>query len=142
MEDEARGWRKAGVDVVVSLLEDDEQEQLVLSAEASVAQANGMRFVSFPVPDRGVPPSTQAAVALLRDLGRTLEQGENVAVHCRQGIGRSALIAAGLLVASGSDPEMALETVGSSRGLKVPETPEQERWVQRLSADRLVEIHR
>jgi protein-tyrosine phosphatase len=138
LEDEARGWRNAGLDVVVSLLEKDEEEQLALADEGRLAEASGLRFVSFPIEDRSVPASLPAAVVLLRDVGHALEQGKNVAIHCRQGIGRSALIAAGLLVAAGNDPESALETVGSARGLSVPETPEQRRWVQRLLSDRLV----
>jgi protein-tyrosine phosphatase len=63
-----------------------------------------------------------------------LENGKNVAVHCRQGIGRSGLFAAGVLAGSLLDPEQAFEIVSSARGLPVPETPEQRSWIQRLSA--------
>lgn len=61
-----------------------------------------------------------------------LEAGKNVAVHCRQSVGRSGMIAAGVLVTSGASPEEALRAVGSARGADVPETLEQRRWMQQL----------
>ena len=130
--DEATGWRRAGIDVVVSLLETDEAAQLDLLDEAKAARANGMRFISFPIPDRGVPASAQRAVALIAAISDALERGDNVAVHCRQGVGRSGLIAAGVLRSAGIDPERAIEVVSSARGQIVPETPGQRSWVQRL----------
>ena len=51
---------------------------------------------------------------------------------------RSGLIAAGTLIAAGVDPELALKSVSSARGLAIPETPEQRLWVERLLADHLV----
>jgi protein-tyrosine phosphatase len=105
LEDEATGWRRAGIDVVVSLLEDREAAQLDLLEERRAAEKNDMQFISFPIPDRGVPASTPQAVSLIASIAGALEQGKNVAVHCRQGIGRSGLIAAGVLVNSGVNPE-------------------------------------
>jgi protein-tyrosine phosphatase len=132
LEDEANGWRRSRVDVIVSLLEDDEAAQLDLADEAQAADATGVRFISFPIPDRGVPASAPAAVSLIAAVAGALEDGKNVALHCRQGIGRSGLIAAGLLAYSGVSPDRAIEVVSSARGLAVPETPEQRLWVQRL----------
>ena len=134
LEDEVSGLRRAGVDVVVSLLEKDESAQLDLSEEAKVMEANGLRFMSFSIPDRGVPASTPAAVSLIAAISDALEAGKNVAVHCRQGVGRSGLIAAGVLAGSGLEPERAIEVVSSARGQTVPETPDQRSWVQRLPA--------
>ena len=66
--DEASGWRASGLDVVVSLLEKEEAAQLDLLDERQAVEANNLRFLSFPIPDRGVPPSISQAVALLREL--------------------------------------------------------------------------
>jgi protein-tyrosine phosphatase len=137
LQDEVRGWRSAGLDVVVSLLEEEEQAQLELTEEGLLAEANGIRFLSFPIRDRGVPSSLQSTRSLLRVMNQSLEQGRNVAVHCRQGIGRSALIAAGAFMAAGLDAESALRAVGAARGLRVPETPEQRQWIERVLADYL-----
>ena len=132
LEDEAIGWRRAGIDVIVSLLEEHEASELDLVDEPKVAEANGMRFISFPIPDRGVPASSPAAASLITAISDVLEKGKNVAVHCRQGIGRSGLIAAGVLASSGFNPERAIEVVSSARGQTIPETPDQRLWVQRL----------
>src|SRR5690348_16390546 len=129
LEDEISGWRKAGLDVVVSLLEEDETEQLELSDEGAVAKSNGVRFVSFPIPDRGVPASTREALQLFSTIATALEEGKNVAVHCRQGIGRSGLIAAGVLLRSGLAVEKAIEVVSAARGETVPETSTQLQWI-------------
>ena len=90
-------------------------------------------FISFPIPDRGVPSSLQEAASLILGITAQLEAGKNVAVHCRQGIGRSGLIAAGTLVASGVGAEEAMQAVTSARGVPVPETTEQRLWTERLS---------
>jgi protein-tyrosine phosphatase len=132
LEDEASGWRRAGIDVMVSLLEADEAAQLDLVDEPKAAGANGIRFLPFPIPDRGVPASASAAVSLIAAISDALERGDNVAVHCRQGVGRSGLIAAGVLRSAGIDPERAIEVVSSARGEIVPETPGQRSWIQRL----------
>ena len=134
LDDEARAWRRAGVDLVVSLLEPEEEAQLNLTGERDAAERNGIQFVSFPVVDRGVPNSVQATVPLLRSITNALKNGKNVAVHCRQGIGRSGLIAAAVLMSAGSTPDAAIDAVTTARGLTVPETPEQVRWLQESMA--------
>jgi protein-tyrosine phosphatase len=132
-EDEVRGWRAAGVHAVVSLLEPDEERELGLSGEHAQAERSGIRFVPFPIADRGVPESTDAAVPLLRDLTHALESGESIAIHCRQSVGRSALIATGVLVAAGIDPPSAIAAVAAARGVPVPETAAQRKWIEELT---------
>jgi protein-tyrosine phosphatase len=137
LEDEASGWHRSGIDVVVSLLEEAEAADLDLAHERDVAESNGVHFVSFPIPDRGVPASTPDALALLKDLAGTLEEGRNVAVHCRQSIGRSGLIAAGVLLMSGIGVEKAIEVVSTARGQSIPETTAQLRWLRHLPSAKL-----
>ncbi|MGO9259119.1 MAG: tyrosine protein phosphatase [Bryobacteraceae bacterium] len=136
LEDEVRAWQRANLDVVVSLLEREEQRELGLEEEGPLVEAAGLRFVSFPIPDLGVPASRTLAAFLVQEFSRDLESGRNVAVHCRQGVGRSGLIAAGALIVAGMDAASALRTVSAARGLNVPETPEQRAWIERLAPDR------
>jgi protein-tyrosine phosphatase len=138
LADEISGWRKAGLDVVVSLLEKDEAVQFELGHEGIVAETKGVRFVSFPIPDRGVPASTREALSLFGDLAAALEQGKNVAVHCRQGIGRSGLVAAGVLLRSGMGVDKAIEVVSAARGEAIPETAAQFQWIKHLPSEHLV----
>jgi len=129
LEDEIRAWRSAGADVIVSLLTSDEVDDLDLTQEARLCQANGIEFLSFPIVDRGVPASQRATLDLVKKLERLVTRGRSVAIHCRQGIGRSALIAACILVLAGINPEIAFRRAGSARGCSVPETPDQRQWV-------------
>jgi protein-tyrosine phosphatase len=135
LEDEARGWRRAGLDVLISLLENEEAARLELAHEKDIAESNGIAFVSFPIPDRGVPASVSAALSLLGKITDALEEGKSVAVHCRQGVGRSGLIAAGALMSSGVGTEEAIELVGTARGVTIPETPEQLEWLHHLHSE-------
>jgi predicted protein tyrosine phosphatase len=129
LEDEARSWSRAGLDVVVSLLEPDEAADLDLADEERACQAAGIRFVSLPIPDRGLPESRPAVATLAAELAASILAGKRVGVHCRQGVGRSAVLAACILIVLGVDPAAALSRIAAARGLAVPETPEQRQWV-------------
>jgi protein-tyrosine phosphatase len=138
LEDEVRAWRRAGLDVVVSLLEKDEAAQLELDQEGGAAESKKIQFISFPIPDRGVPASTKGALLLLGKITGKLEEGKNVAIHCRQSVGRSGLVAAGLLVTSGMNVDTAIDVVSAARGQTIPETPAQLQWIKHLPAEHLV----
>ena len=131
LEDEARSWRVAGVDAVVSLLEPDEEMQLDLASEHAAVESSGMRYIPFPIPDLGIPKQT--ATGLLTDISEHLAAGRNVIVHCRQGVGRSGMITAAVLVNLGAPAEQAFAIVSAARGVTVPETPDQVRWLKGLS---------
>jgi protein-tyrosine phosphatase len=105
---------------------------LELSQEGAAAELKNIQFIAFPIPDRGVPASTQDALSLLSNLAALLAEGKNVAVHCRQSVGRSGMVAAGLLVTSGISADEAIDVVGAARGQVIPETPEQLRWIKHL----------
>jgi protein-tyrosine phosphatase len=133
LEDEVAGWRKQGVDVVVSLLTPSENEELDLKEEGKFSQARGIRFISFPIQDRGVPPFSPNVEKLVEELGSEIKRGKSVAVHCRQGIGRSPLISAALLISLGEDNGNAVRKISQARGLEVPETVEQRRWLDQFA---------
>jgi protein-tyrosine phosphatase len=129
LEDEIAGWRADGVDVVVSLLEPDEITELGLQREPDICHAFGIGFISFPLPDRGVPATTSEAMALAERIVMWLNEGKAIGLHCRAGIGRSALIAACVLVLLGMAPAAAFTLIGKARGMNVPDTEEQQEWV-------------
>jgi protein-tyrosine phosphatase len=133
--DEVRTLKDEGFDILVSLLTEEESKELGLTCEADLSPTSGLQFLNFPIPDLGVPDSTEAAQQFIGELRRALVAGKKVAVHCRQGIGRSGLIAASLLVASGIDPESAFRQVSVARGLSTPETGAQKTWVVELARE-------
>lgn len=46
-----------------------------------------------------------------------------------QGIGRSGLMAAGVLIQLGITADMAWQRISKARGISVPDTDEQKQWV-------------
>jgi protein-tyrosine phosphatase len=132
--DEVAGWKRARVDAVLSLLTRDEEQELDLSGEAQEVASQGLEFSSFPIPDRQVPKSEANLAGTLEKLTDALSSGKNIVVHCRQGLGRTGLVAACLLVKSGMSPGAAVETVSAARGVSVPETVEQREWIDHYAA--------
>lgn len=130
LDDELAAWRRAGIDVVVSLLTPDEVAELDLADEAALSESHGLQFLSHPIPDYGVPSSTVAAGEIVGRIAGLLTDGRSILIHCRQGIGRAGLMAASVLRTLGLDADTAVRTVTAARGRPVPETPEQLRWVQ------------
>ena len=129
LEDDMLAWSRAGIDIVVSLLEPDEAAELDLADEGRVAQAAGLEFVTLPIPDRGLPDSRSAVAVVAAALAESIAAGKRVGLHCRQGVGRSAMLAACVLIVPGMDPATALARIAAARELPVPETPEQRQWV-------------
>lgn len=127
---EMERWHTSGVNTVVSLLTPSEVEQLELQNEGLYCRRNNIDFISFPVEDRMVPASDAEVIRLIEKLDAGLVAGNNIVIHCRQGVGRSGLIAASLLIERGLSVPKALERVGGARGAQIPETPEQLSWIE------------
>ncbi len=132
LADEVLSWRAAGLDAVVSLLTSAEVAELELQEEEARAREEGIEYHAFPIPDYSVPGSREALAELVRRLEAALEAGKRVAVHCRQGIGRSSLLVAAVLVSTGEDPDAAFRQIEQARGRPVPDTAEQRDWVGRM----------
>lgn len=141
LEDEAGNWRSVGVDVVVSLLTQNEVADLDLTQEQAVCEAMGMEFIEFPIPDRGTPASKSRMLELAKKLAERLKAGKSIAIHCRQGLGRAPLVAICVLILTGVDPAYASQLVASARGCPVPETAEQERWIAEFAHEPHEAIH-
>jgi len=129
LADEVADWKRAGIGSVLTLLEPQEEEDLDLRREGAEVREQGLDFSTYPIPDRQVPASEAKLAQVLAGLDRTLSSGKNVVVHCRQGVGRSGLVAACLLVKNGMSPGAAVEKVSAARGVAVPETEEQREWI-------------
>lgn len=132
--DEVQGWHRAGVSVVVSLLEDEEVRELRLLEERSLCQELRIEFISFPIPDRGVPKSMPQTKQLAQDLLERLRMNAGVAIHCRAGIGRSSLIAGCVLSLLGHKPVEAFRILSIARKVPVPDTLIQEDWLTKVYA--------
>jgi protein-tyrosine phosphatase len=134
LPDEIANWRRSGIDAVLSLLIRQEERDLQLTDESQETRSQGLEFLSFPIPDRDVPTSETKLAQLLQSLDQKLSSGKKILVHCRQGIGRSGLVAACLLVKRGMSPGAAVEKISHARGVPVPETLEQREWIDHFAA--------
>ncbi len=134
LEDELKGWRDAGIHTVFSLLTPQEELCLDLTNEGSEAKKRDIRFVSFPIEDRQVPSSPSELAKALEHIEAELKSGRNVVIHCRQGVGRTGLVASCLLINKGLDAQSAIGRVKSARGVPIPETDEQRRWIDYYTA--------
>ena len=129
LEEEIAVWRRSGVDIVLSLLTAEEEHDLDIADERAESMAKSINFISFPIPDREVPASEAGFNQLIEQIDRDLAGSRNVVVHCRQGVGRTGLVAACLLLKHGIDPETAVQKLSAARGTAVPETEQQRRWI-------------
>ena len=131
LRDELHGLVQIGVDTIASLLEPQEETELELSSEASIAQELGLRFLRFPIADRGVPSAAAEFHRFVAGLADEVRGGRGVAVHCRAGIGRSGITAASVLVSLGHEPRDVFGMVSKARGISVPDTEAQIEWFRK-----------
>lgn len=134
LRDEVAGWKEAGVDVVVSLLTRGETSELGLLDERELVQRQGLTFISFPIADFSVPTSTHEVRQLVSKIEQSLFGGKSIGIHCRQGIGRSSLVAACVLLTTGESPRTVFQHISSARGRPVPDTSEQRNWVANFAS--------
>jgi len=133
LEDEVVDWRRSGVDAILSLLTPGEERDFGLEQEGPQAKAQATEFTSFPIADRQVPVWRRERPNCWTGSTRSSRRGRTV-IHCRQGVGRSGLVAACLPVARRLDSQTVVETVTKARGVTDPETEEQRRWIDRYAA--------
>ncbi len=122
----------AGIDTFIDLTEPNEREPY------AAALPSGVEHYRLPIQDHGVPHSPDHMAEIVAALGRVLARGRKAYVHCRAGIGRTGMVVACHLIASGRTPDEALlelnrlwkQCARSSEWKRVPETDEQRDFVQ------------
>lgn len=129
LEDEIRGLQFRQVNIIVSLLEFGEIHELGLAAEEDLCHEKGIHFIHFPIEDVNIPKNEKKYFNLIDQLIDALEKGNKIVIHCRMGIGRASLIAAGVLIKLGVQPENVFDFISKARELSVPDTEEQKQWV-------------
>ena len=122
-----------GATDLVTLIGEDEREKLGVGALPQLAAERGMSWREFPITDRAAPTAKHQADfdRLLDELLTGLDAGRRVAIHCQAGLGRTGLLAAGLLVRSGTGPDDAIELVRSARPGSI-ETSGQEDFIRKI----------
>jgi protein-tyrosine phosphatase len=127
--DELSAISREGIDVLVSMLTEEEINELGLNRESEECEAAAIKFVNVPILDRSVPLDRDDFLRSVDELAEMLQAGRFLGVHCRASIGRSSVLAVSVLVRIGWDPSKAFHAVESARGCSIPDTPEQRQWV-------------
>ncbi|MBK6528919.1 MAG: cyclin-dependent kinase inhibitor 3 family protein [Deltaproteobacteria bacterium] len=127
-----------GVNVLVTLVEDDELERLGASNLRAWAERQRMDVLRLAIPDAGIP-SVGDARRLVTRIVDALRTGRSVCIHCAAGLGRSGTIAACVLVALGQEAEEAVRTVRAARPGAI-ENDRQRAFVSKFKAHELKAI--
>ena len=128
IENEFLGLKQLGIDKVVSLLEVAEAAELGLETESELCRQHGIDFVSFPIPDLGLPESNKA-ISLAGRIFSEISAGRKIVIHCRAGIGRTGIVAGAVLLHAGLSSSAAISLISQARGVQVPDTAEQKEWL-------------
>lgn len=131
LPDEMAALAAHGVDTLVCALTQPELEDTSLTEEPDAARHAGLRFVALPIADRSTP-DLDTVLPLLHGLAQELEDGAHIVTHCRFGIGRASLLAAAIMVLTGTTPETAWQSIADARGLPIPDTDAQRQWPDEL----------
>ena len=91
-------WRREGVRAVVVLLESHELDYLGgLNAYLELLRERGFEVLHSPIRDFYIP-TVEQCLEIVEWIGRRVEEGKPVLVHCYGGLGRSGTVAACYLV--------------------------------------------
>ncbi len=129
IEEEFANIASENINQIVSLLEPSEELEVGLQKEKILTEKNGMNFLSFPIQDRGLPNSVEKFGNFTKTLYQQILSGTNTVIHCRAGIGRAGMVAAGILIHHGFNADKAFSHISLKRGITVPDTKEQYHWV-------------
>jgi protein-tyrosine phosphatase len=125
-------FSKIKINVVVSHLEKDEENELGLSDEEKYLYEAGIEFISYPIKDMGLPQVDDFSDFIER-MYRKLLGGKNVAIHCRAGIGRTGITSSCVLIRGGYASTVAMNMVAAARGAQIPDTTEQFEFIHEFS---------
>lgn len=126
-------WTKQGVAIVLCLLNDYEIRTLGVDEKLykKVCLSSGVELVQYPIIEMSVPEENTQIHAILHKLAQSVENGQRIVIHCRGGIGRTAIIVCALLklLAIEDNPRKAIQYVREVRDKRCVESRKQEDWV-------------
>jgi protein-tyrosine phosphatase len=130
IEATVREWAGAGVDVVVTLMEDAEVARICPGFPEALTR-HGLESLRYPIADFGAPEDAEAFCRFVGEARARLARGQAVLAHCNAGLGRTAIFLASLLREGGypGDPILEIRRIYEPHAM---EGPVQEAFVRGL----------
>lgn len=129
IEEQFSGLAELGIMQIVSLLETAEQDELGLANEKELCNKNNIKFISYPIQDHHLPISVQEFSQVTKTICLEITEGMNTVIHCHAGIGRTGMVAVGVLLHAAVEATEAFQIISKARGVQMPETEQQYNWV-------------
>jgi hypothetical protein len=73
--DELSALFREGIDVLVSMLTEEESKELGLEKESEYCEGTAITFVNLPIPDRSVPSDTNDFLGAVEQLAQLVREG-------------------------------------------------------------------
>jgi ADP-ribosylglycohydrolase len=137
--DRVRRFVAAGITCFIDLTEPDETPQYEPLLPVKSPSGVAVKYVREPITDHGVPAGVEQMARIVGSIDDALADGHNIYLHCRAGIGRSAL-AVGCWLAekrgstAAAEAELAelwQQAAQSSFWARIPETDAQVEYLRR-----------
>ena len=128
LQDDIQYFKSIHISKIVSLLASDEAKELGLTDEQHHCENMAIEFTNYPIEDRGLPQKSDFQQLVMK-LEQEIQQGHNVAIHCRGGIGRAGLLSSCILIESGFTAEEAIDLVSNARKCTIPDTDKQTEFI-------------
>lgn len=138
LDEEIGMLKKQNIHILVSLLELQEIAELNLNKEQQLCTMHGISYINYSIADRNIPAKSNKLEPFINNLNEKIKEGHSVVIHCRMGIGRSSIIAGCLLLEAGLKTDYIMQHITKVRGLKVPDTDEQVRWLKEREKSKLI----
>lgn len=105
LQDSLQTLQQAGAAAIISLMPQQEMTQNAVDALPALCDELKLRWFHCPVEDDQAPLADFAAAWQLHsaDIHQLLNDGKNIAIHCKGGSGRTGLIAAQIMLERGID---------------------------------------
>ena len=107
-----------GFDVLVTLLEEKELEELSVPNLREIVIQAGLESLWLPIGDQDIPKDILAFDRLINAIVSKVKEGKKVIIHCKKGKGRTGTIATCCLIKLGYCWDDALHTVRTIRNNK------------------------
>ncbi|MGK0411374.1 MAG: protein-tyrosine phosphatase [Shewanella psychromarinicola] len=109
--------KRAGADILITLMFDEEMERNNVSSLSSVCEKQGIKWIQLPIIDDEAPNELFEPLwdAQKPNILSIIKSKRTIAVHCKGGTGRTGLVIGLILLSLGWPREIVIDTVQKIR---------------------------